>query len=177
VRLVAPEGTIREVDVTVRFTSDDPDVRFECSLDGAPWAACGSPQRYAGLADGAHVVQVRAVTGSGVTGPPAQAAFRVEAVPEIVGGPQGRTRDRTVTFSLAAPRPTDRLECRLDDEAWTACSGQVVLRELPDGMHRFEVRVVGSGETRKRTFVVEPGDGKGGTGEDGGPRKGDPKRP
>ena len=33
---------------------------FECSLDGASWSTCSSPQEYSLLSDGAHQVQVRA---------------------------------------------------------------------------------------------------------------------
>jgi len=43
------------------FTSNDATASFQCSLDGAAYAACASGQAYGGLAEGAHTFDVRAV--------------------------------------------------------------------------------------------------------------------
>jgi hypothetical protein len=45
--------------------------RFQCRLDGARWAACGSPHRLGGLAPGDHAFRVRALSRDGRPGPAA----------------------------------------------------------------------------------------------------------
>lgn len=52
------------------FTSPDTDVvGFECSLDGADFAACSSPLAYTGLSGGEHTFAVRAVDDDGNVDP------------------------------------------------------------------------------------------------------------
>ena len=48
-----------------RFVSAVARRGFQCSLDGGPWLACRSPQRYRALVGGAHGFDVRATSVSG----------------------------------------------------------------------------------------------------------------
>ncbi len=48
-----------------RFVSAGARRGFQCSLDGGPWLACRSPQRYRALVGGAHGFDVRATSVSG----------------------------------------------------------------------------------------------------------------
>ena len=41
------------------FSADEPNVRFECSLDGSAFSRCGSPYTAEPLPDGDHVLEVR----------------------------------------------------------------------------------------------------------------------
>lgn len=61
----APRSSIRNPSATLRFSSNEVDVTFQCSLDGSPFAACVSPRSYSGLADGTHTFAVRALDGGG----------------------------------------------------------------------------------------------------------------
>lgn len=60
-------------------------VQFECSLDGASFAACGSPLETGALTDGLHTLRVRAVDASGARDPaPLSMSWTVDATPPSV---------------------------------------------------------------------------------------------
>jgi hypothetical protein len=53
---------------------------FECRLDGAPFALCGSPKSYGGLGKGDHRFEVRAIDAAGnADATPALHAWKIEA--------------------------------------------------------------------------------------------------
>lgn len=54
-----PEGRTIERAAEFMFATDTSTDRFECSLDGAPFAVCSSTKRYTGLRQGNHVFRVR----------------------------------------------------------------------------------------------------------------------
>jgi hypothetical protein len=60
-----PVGTTPERTATFEFSSNEPGVTFECSLDGAAYTPCTSPVTFTGLADGEHTLQVRARDAAG----------------------------------------------------------------------------------------------------------------
>ena len=71
----APETTITsgppdptsDPSASFSFLADEGGSSFECSLDGAGFAACTSPQDYTALAPGSHVFEVRATDPAGNT--------------------------------------------------------------------------------------------------------------
>jgi uncharacterized repeat protein (TIGR01451 family) len=77
-------------DVSFNFTGSGGTggiVGFECSLDGAVFTTCTSPQNYTGLADGSHTFQVRAVDGGGNRdATPASYTWTVQSTPGVVIG-------------------------------------------------------------------------------------------
>jgi hypothetical protein len=62
---------------TFAFTGDATATSFECSLDGATFAACTSPQSYSGLGNGGHVFQVRARDAAGQAGAADRAGWTI----------------------------------------------------------------------------------------------------
>ena len=61
------------------FIASQSDARFECRLDGGAWQACTSPASFAGLSDGAHTFDVRAIGSTGSVDPtPARYTWTVD---------------------------------------------------------------------------------------------------
>ena len=97
-----PSGTTKYPSASFWFLSSEPGEgsSFECSLDGAAYAACSAPQGYEGLSSATHTFQVRAVDAGGeADGTPASRTWTVDADRPSVGGLKPRAgssvRDRT----------------------------------------------------------------------------------
>ena len=121
--------------------------RLECRLDNGEYAACESPLRFNGLADGSHTLSVRAVdVADNVDATPATHTWTVDTAPPntgITGGPNGPTASKSAGFTYQGDTlggtAISGYECRLDDGAWGACADYTGLAE---GEHRFEVRAI-----------------------------------
>jgi myo-inositol-hexaphosphate 3-phosphohydrolase len=80
-----PSGVVNDTNATFTFSSTDASATFQCRLDGVPFAACRSPQQYAGLAESSHTFDVRAVNSAGTADPtPASRTWTVDLTPPQV---------------------------------------------------------------------------------------------
>jgi hypothetical protein len=141
-----PQGSVSSSAAEFRFTSSDATAGFECRLDQAAFAACGSPQTYSGLSDGPHSFEVRAKNLSGrVDDSPAHRDWTIDTAPPdttLTSGPQGSVSTRTAEFRFTSPDATAGFECRLDQGAFLPCTSPKSYTGLSDGSHSFEVRAV-----------------------------------
>jgi hypothetical protein len=87
---------------TFTFSSTDPGVTFECSVDGGAFSACSSPYTVPPLAPGGHTFAVRAVNSVGTRGLPAASDFTATGTP---GGGGGGGGSAPVTSGQALPPP------------------------------------------------------------------------
>jgi hypothetical protein len=78
-----PSGTVTATSASFEFGSEAGS-RFECSLDGAAFAACSSPASYSGIALGEHSFAVRAIDPAANTDPsPALRTWTVVGVSTV----------------------------------------------------------------------------------------------
>jgi hypothetical protein len=94
--------------------------------------------------DGQHTFEVRARDGAGNLDPtPAGRTWIVDTTPPettITDGPPSSTSSQATSFSFASSEPGSTFECRLDADAWAACSSPQPYSDLSAGSHTFEVR-------------------------------------
>jgi N-acetylglucosamine-6-sulfatase len=127
-----PDVHLIDRSVTLRFSSPQSGVRFECRLqvwggDGGPWTACRSPVSYDALADAVWAFEVRSVDGNGaVTRPPGLWLFQVDnAGPRIVFDlrPNDPATNVNPTFVFHADERTrGPITCRLDGGPDVECT-------------------------------------------------------
>jgi hypothetical protein len=76
-----PQPSTHDTDAGFAFLARPRAAKFECSLDGAPFAACTSPLALHSLARGRHDLRIRARVGDVVEATPAAASWRILAAP------------------------------------------------------------------------------------------------
>ena len=176
---VAPDTTIEIApplgtpmfEAVFKFYSNEPDVTFECSLDGAAFTACANePEMIEAnwfVAEyefeehevGEHTFRVRARDFEGnVDATPATHTWNIlGALATITDGPAfeagdpgdpgepasgGETESRTATFVFHANIPDAIFECSLDLAVFTECSSPMTYNDLAVGEHVFIVIAV-----------------------------------
>ena len=74
-----PSGVVASTSASFKFSASESTSKFECALDGRPFAPCGSPKWYGRLGDGPHEFSVRATDSAGNTDPtPASRSWTVD---------------------------------------------------------------------------------------------------
>jgi large repetitive protein len=143
------------------------ELSFECSLDGATFASCASPQAYSALADGSHTFRVRATDGAGnVDDSPAAYTWRIDATaPQttIDDAPQSNTSSTSATFAFSSSETGSTFECSLDSAAYQPCASPQQYSGLSTGSHTFRVRATDAvGNTddtpATHTWTINAGD-------------------
>lgn len=133
------------------FSANEPNVTFECSLDGAPFAACEFVFEFAfeEFEVGQHTFQVRATDFEGNTDPtPATYTWNIGGIiTTITAGPAfipgefpdpaegGETTETTATFEFEANVADATFFCSLDLGAFIACASPLTYSGLAVGEH------------------------------------------
>jgi hypothetical protein len=111
------------------FLSHAPNATFQCSLDGASWAACTSPTSYQGLALGTHTFDVRAVDALAVDPFGSSYTWTIAS-----GHPLNVTT--TGVAGMVTSSPTG-INCGSSCSAWYAAGTKVTLTATPSAGAAF----------------------------------------
>ncbi|MHB1134855.1 MAG: Ig-like domain-containing protein [Chloroflexota bacterium] len=121
---------------------------LECSLDGAPFAACASPKTYTGLGGGEHTFAVRAVDLAGNVDPtPAQYGWEIDLTPpwtSIMSPPPVLSTSTNASFYLQGgdDHTVVTFRCQLDGGPAALCGTHYDLSDLAEGQHNLSVWAV-----------------------------------
>lgn len=116
-----------------------------CELDAGGEAPCSSPYVLNGLAEGKHVIELRATDTAGNNAPVLAYEWEVVGVAlaqltEVIPH-EALTRSKNIRFEYASAQST-RFECALDSAAFSVCQSPSVFNALGEGNHRFQVRAL-----------------------------------
>ena len=142
----------RRVDVTFTGADSRKLSGFQCridSVDEADWNLCQSVQRFSGLSDGDHVLEIRSRDEAGnFDSTPEMLEWTVDRTPPVTSidvAPDPVTNDSTPEIEFSVNEAASS-ECRLDAGPWTACSSPIAVdslnggNPLADGQHSFSAR-------------------------------------
>jgi hypothetical protein len=142
-----PTGTVISNSASFSFSSTEANSTFQCSLDGAAFSSCTSPQSYTNLSEGQHSFKVRAIGGAAgnVDPTPASVTWTVDTTaPDttITSGLSGTVKDKAASFSFSSTEPNSKFECSLDGATFSSCTSPTKYNGLKDGQHTFRVRAI-----------------------------------
>ncbi len=142
-----PSGTITSTQPAFTFTGTEVGSTFECSVDLGAFAPCTSPWTTPTLADGLHILSVRATDQAGnVDATPATRSVTVDntAPDTTLGATPTGTTGPSPAFTFTSPDAGATFECSVDSGAYAACTSPKSIGPLSDGTHRIDVRAVDS---------------------------------
>ena len=141
-----PPAVSPSTTATFTFSSPEPGVSFECSLDGAPFSPCTTPALFGGLSDDTHVFLVRARTGAGTADPsPAAVIFAVDTIApdtNLTSVPPATSNTRSASVAFTSNEPGAVFQCSVDGAAFVACTSPRVVNGLADREHTVSVRAL-----------------------------------
>ncbi|MDX6504389.1 MAG: hypothetical protein QOE29_1514, partial [Gaiellaceae bacterium] len=146
-----PADPSTSANASFTFSSTESGSTFACSLDGAAFLDCTSPQGYSSLANGIHTFSVRATDAAGNQDlSPATSTWTVNVPPtdttppdtSITGGPTGTVTTASASFTFTSTETSSSFQCNLDGAAFTSCTSPASYAGLANSSHTFNVRAI-----------------------------------
>ncbi|HEV7775046.1 MAG TPA: hypothetical protein VGO48_17335 [Conexibacter sp.] len=145
--VTGPSGATTDTSARFTFTGARGD-SYDCTLDGAAFAACTSPKSYSGLRDGSHSFRVRERTRAGQVGDPVERTWTVDTrappAPAITQQPPAITNQTSARFAYTDGEANVTYECKVSGGDYQACTNPVSWWGLsgdgPNSLVTFSVR-------------------------------------
>jgi len=129
--------------VSFNFSTDRASNTTLCSIDGAAFVACRSPQSYSSLSNGSHTFKVYSQTSEGLTDQPVSYSWTIDAAPPTVtidNAGSLRTLTNVASISLQfSSTEQGTFTCSLDGMPELSCTSPAAYQGLADGSHSFSV--------------------------------------
>ena len=143
-----PTGTVGIGASVVSFEAvgEPAGVTFTCALDANLPKACSSPTDASTLGlllSGSHTFTVFGTDLAGNESETVSRTWEIDAVAPVVtitSSPPDPTNDPTGTVTFTVDDDSATVECKVDDEAWAACTSPYTTASLGDGSHTVTVR-------------------------------------
>jgi hypothetical protein len=140
-----PPAQTESASAHLAFNSTKTGSTFQCQLDGSNYAACTSPQGYAGLAEGTHSFSVKATDAIGNVDPtPASYSWTIAASFSVIitDHPPDPSDSESASFSFQSNKAGSTFSCQIDDGSFSACNSPMTYAGLTEGSHTFGVLAV-----------------------------------
>ncbi len=132
-------------DAAFKFSCTGGPCTYKCNLDALGWEKCKAKQTYLGLAEGGHIILVKATDSSGASSKARSYSWTIDLTePEttISSNPADPTNATTASFEFNSNETSSTFECQLDFGPWVACSSPDNHTGLLEGSHSFQVRAI-----------------------------------
>jgi hypothetical protein len=147
-----PPALTNATSASFGFTDTEAGVSFLCRVDSAPFAACTSPNGYAGLPPGAHTFEVKAKDAVGNESGPASRAWTIDTTPPpaplITSMPPDPAPSAISTFEFTDAESPVTFQCSIENGPFQACTSPFTFTVIVDtsnnGQHQFAVRAIDS---------------------------------
>ncbi|MCP3144831.1 adventurous gliding motility protein AgmC [Pyxidicoccus xibeiensis] len=151
-----PEPQTNLLNASFDLSASESPVTYECSLDGAAFAACSDPHVIT-VSEGAHVMRVRAKDRADNTdATPAEHRWSVDQSPVstfIEAGPASITNDPVAVFRFASNKSGVTFRCVLNNGTEFTCPANYSVT-VDDRPHRLEVVAVDGAGNRDASAAV-----------------------
>jgi hypothetical protein len=142
----AAGALVKTTTASFTFSATDANtITYECSRDGAAYAACTSPQMYDVTGDGAHSFAARAKDPAGNTTQLGTRSWTVDTTPPNTTLTQNilaATNQTSVTFSYSSTEAGSTFTCTLDGVARSCTGTSHAISGLAIGSHTFSIAAV-----------------------------------
>ena len=136
-----PHDPANQTSATFAWTGSGP---FTCSIDGAAFQACTSPQTLSGLSEGGHEFKVQAAASTGLP-PMITDDWTVDLTPPttvVTQKPPPLSNSSTATFAFNSPDSTATFQCSLNGSPVQPCTSPVVYSGLADATRTLLIQAV-----------------------------------